>query len=127
MILPGDGRGSANRALTRYIFHFHIRHPPAGGTTSNGDVRMSSDNKTSPATEPEGTNSSDAKIVIDVRFLPNGRVNAIDHRPGHIDAQDWFDLLCRDERSVYQPLSGGRGAFHVEREVFENILQEHAR
>lgn len=88
---------------------------------------MSSDIKTSPATAAQATTYADGKIVIDVRFQPNGRVSAINHRPGHIDVQDWFDLLCRDERSVYQPLAGGRGAFHVERELFENILQEHAQ
>jgi hypothetical protein len=90
---------------------------------------MTTDIKTSPAKAPTATNLADGggKIVIDVRFQPNGLVNAINHRPEHIGAQDWFDLLCRDERSVYQPLAGGRGAFHIERGLFENILQEYTK
>ncbi len=60
------------------------------------------------------------KVVIDVRFHPNGLVNMINHRPANMEPQDWFDFLCRQSTS-YRPLAGGRGTFAIPAERFEEI------
>lgn len=54
-----------------------------------------------------------AEVVVQVRFKPDGKVNTINERPSHIEAQDWFDILCRVAGRNYQALAGGRGAFRL--------------
>jgi hypothetical protein len=33
-------------------------------------------------------------IVVNARFLPNGLVDTITHRPDQMSPQQWFDRLC---------------------------------
>ncbi len=65
-----------------------------------------------------------SQVVIQARFHPNGLINTINQRPDHLSPQDWFDYLCRAAPSTYQPLAGGRGAFHIGSEDFEAILRD---
>jgi len=59
---------------------------------------------------PENT-----KVLIHVRFAANGQVTEIGERPAALPAQDWFNKLSAVAGAGYQPLSGGRGVFHVTR------------
>jgi hypothetical protein len=82
----------------------------------------------SPATEvnspaPSRGEGTRGQVIIHVRFHPNGRVNTVNHRPDRVDPQDWFDLLCREAPSSYQPLAGGRGVFRIQSNDFDAIWQ----
>jgi len=76
-------------------------------------------NNTQEKTEEKAT----GKVVIDVRFHPNGRVNMINNRPANMSAQDWFDFLCKKTGS-FRPLSGGRGSFAIPNEEFAQICAQ---
>jgi len=56
---------------------------------------------------------SDTRIVIHVRFAPNGEVTEIGERPASLAPQQWFDLLSRRREAAYQPLAGGRAVFRL--------------
>lgn len=56
-----------------------------------------------------------AKVLIHVRFAPNGTVVEISERPAAISPQDWFNCLSDKAGNEYQPLSGGRGLFRLTR------------
>jgi hypothetical protein len=58
---------------------------------------------------------STADVMIHVRFTPDGTVAEIGERPGTTSAQSWFDYLTERVGESFQPLSGGRGLFRVER------------
>lgn len=60
-------------------------------------------------------------VVVNVRFLPNGLVNTITHRPDHLSPQAWFDHLCHSAPGNYRPLSGGRGTFVITVDDFTPI------
>ncbi len=60
------------------------------------------------------------RVVIDVRFHPNGLVNIINQKPANMDPQDWFDFLCKNS-APYRPLSGGRGNFTIPADRFAEI------
>ncbi len=62
----------------------------------------------SDATVPEA-----AKVMIHVRFAPNGAVVEISERPAHVSPQDWFDFLSNNTLDRYQALAGGRGVFRL--------------
>lgn len=55
------------------------------------------------------------RVMIHVRFAPNGTVSEIGERPAGSSAQGWFNCLSRHTRNGYQPLSGGRAVFRVPR------------
>lgn len=57
----------------------------------------------------------DTKILIHVRFAPNGHVTEIGERPASLAPQDWFNTLSTHAGTSYQPLSGGRGLFRLTR------------
>jgi hypothetical protein len=59
--------------------------------------------------------SDDAKVIVHVRFAPNGAVTEIGERPASLTPQAWFDRLSMIAGTVYQPLSGGRGVFRLTR------------
>jgi hypothetical protein len=63
-------------------------------------------------------------IVINARFLPNGLVDTITHRPEQLSPQEWFDRLCMAAPQTYQPLAGGRGAFKIPSDVLDTIRSE---
>ena len=61
--------------------------------------------------------NSAAAIVVNVRFHPDGLVWQINERPSaDVDAQVWFDHLCRSYGQKYRALSGGRGCFQFSAE-----------
>lgn len=53
------------------------------------------------------------KVLIHVRFAPNGTVVEISERPKALSPQEWFNSLCDKAGTTYQPLSGGRGVFRL--------------
>jgi hypothetical protein len=56
------------------------------------------------------------QMMIHVRFAPDGTVTEISERPGWASPQAWFNALTDKAGTAYQPLSGGRGVFRVNRE-----------
>jgi len=60
-------------------------------------------------------------VIIHVRFAPNAAVVEIGERPPALSPQDWFDRLCDQAGSAYQPLSGGRGVFRLTRSEVETL------
>ena len=61
------------------------------------------------------------KIMIHVRFAPNGTVTEIGERPASARAQQWFDHLSRSTTNCYESLSGGRGVFRIAREEMDTL------
>ena len=62
------------------------------------------------------------KILIHLRFAPDGTVVEISERPKVLTPQQWFNVLSEKAGNVYQTLSGGRGVFRLtagELEVFK--------
>lgn len=53
------------------------------------------------------------KIVVHVRFAPDGTVTEIGERPSGLDAQQWFNRLSDKAGNAFQALSGGRGFFRL--------------
>ncbi len=58
---------------------------------------------------------SEDRVMIHVRFAPNGSVTEIGERPASSSAQDWFNLLSDTVGMSYEALSGGRGLFRLTR------------
>lgn len=56
------------------------------------------------------------KVMIHVRFAPDGTVTEIGERPSTLTAQDWFNRLSDAAGDGYLALSGGRGLFRLPRE-----------
>jgi hypothetical protein len=63
------------------------------------------------------------EVVVNVRFQPNGLVLSINHKPENLDAQEWFDRLCRVSGTSFMPLSGGCGAFCIPGDMFQLIWE----
>jgi len=61
------------------------------------------------------------KVLIHVRFAPNGTVVEISERPKALSPQDWYNLLCDKAGMKYQPLSGGRGVFRITADEVETF------
>jgi hypothetical protein len=53
------------------------------------------------------------RVLVHVRFAPNGLVTEIGERPASVSAQAWFDRLSNGTFHAYQSLSGGRGVFRL--------------
>lgn len=62
-----------------------------------------------------------AEVMIHVRFAPNGAVVEISERPSVASPQSWFDYLTARVGESFQPLSGGRGLFRVERATVDTF------
>ena len=58
---------------------------------------------------------SEPRVLIHVRFAPDGFVSEIAEKPTTISEQEWFKRLNNKAGDVYQPLAGGRGVFRLER------------
>lgn len=56
------------------------------------------------------------KVMIHVRFAPDGSVTEIGERPSALTAQGWFNRLSDAAGDGYLALSGGRGVFRLMRE-----------
>ena len=68
----------------------------------------------------------DAAVVIHVRFSSDGAVTEIGERPAAALPQGWFDLLSERIGESYQPLSGGRAVFRVERGTLDSLKAGYA-
>lgn len=60
-------------------------------------------------------------VMIHVRFAPNGTVTEIGERPAGSSAQEWFNRLSQHTGNGYQPLSGGRAVFRLQREEIDSL------
>ncbi len=64
------------------------------------------------------------KVLIHVRFAPNGTVVEISERPKALSPQEWYNVLCDKAGTTYQPLSGGRGVFRITADEVETFKAE---
>jgi len=64
---------------------------------------------------------STTDVMIHVRFAPDGVVTEISERPATATPQSWFDYLTERVGESFQPLSGGRGLFRVERSTVDSF------
>jgi hypothetical protein len=55
------------------------------------------------------------KVMIHLRFAPNGTVVEISERPAALTPQQWFNCLSDKHGNAYQAFSGGRGLFRLTR------------
>ena len=62
-----------------------------------------------------------AKVIIHVRFSPNGTVVEISERPSAMSPQEWFNCLSDKAGTQYQPFSGGRGVFRLSRDEVDAL------
>lgn len=53
------------------------------------------------------------KLILHVRFSPDGAVKEIQDRPPELGAQQWFDRLSNVPNVTFETLSGGRGVFRL--------------
>ncbi|MGE0113760.1 MAG: hypothetical protein AB7T07_02585 [Steroidobacteraceae bacterium] len=60
-------------------------------------------------------------VMIHVRFAPNGTVTEISERPNSANPQAWFNYLTGLVGEAYQPLSGGRGIFRVDKTALDGF------
>jgi hypothetical protein len=65
----------------------------------------------------------DTKVVIHVRFAPNGDVTDIGERPAAVAPQAWYNKLSVRAADDYEPLIGGRGVFRLTRDAVTAIQQ----
>jgi len=64
------------------------------------------------------------KVIIHVRFMPNGSVSEIGERPAERTPQQWFDFLSLRVGDHYQALAGGRGVFRLIRNEIDGLKTE---
>lgn len=64
------------------------------------------------------------KVIIHVRFMPNGSVSEIGERPAEHTPQQWFDFLSLKAGNHYQALAGGRGVFRLIRGQIDSLKAE---
>lgn len=64
------------------------------------------------------------KVLIHVRFAPNGTVVEISERPKALSPQEWFNCVSDKAGTTYQPLSGGRGVFRLTMDQVESFKAE---
>ena len=67
---------------------------------------------------------TDALVMIHVRFAPNGEVTEIGERPAGTTAQGWFNRLSQHSGNGYQPLSGGRAIFRIDRNEVDSLKNQ---
>jgi hypothetical protein len=61
------------------------------------------------------------KILIHVRFAPDGTVTEISERPTSISGQQWFTKLTEKAGAAFEALSGGRGVFRLTRDEIDAL------
>jgi hypothetical protein len=67
------------------------------------------------------------KVVVHVRFAPNGDVVEVGERVRGKNPQEWFDFLANMYgHHHYLGLSGGRGVFRLTKEQLEKAKAEAA-
>lgn len=67
------------------------------------------------------------KVIIHVRFAPNGAAVEISERPEGLSPQQWFNFLSLAAGDAYQPFSGGRGVFRLGRTKIDALKAESAK
>ena len=67
------------------------------------------------------------KVIIHLRFAPNGTVVEISERPAGLSPQEWFNFLSEKAGDAYQAFSGGRGVFRLNRGKVESLQAEIAK
>ena len=67
------------------------------------------------------------KVLIHLRFAPNGTVVEIGERPAALSPQQWFDTLSDKYGNAYQVFSGGRGVFRLSRGEVDALKAECAQ
>lgn len=65
--------------------------------------------------------TTEAEVMVHVRFAPDGTVTEIGERPAETAAQHWFNRLSQQAGTSYQALSGGRGLFRLSRAVIDAL------
>jgi hypothetical protein len=67
----------------------------------------------------------DNKVVVHVRFAPNGDVVEVGERVKGKNPQEWFDFLAyKFGHEHYLGLSGGRGVFRLTKDQLEQAKAE---
>jgi hypothetical protein len=61
------------------------------------------------------------KVLIHLRFAPDGTVVEISERPKALSPQEWFNCLSDKVGMTYQSLSGGRGVFRLTADEVEAL------
>ena len=61
------------------------------------------------------------KVMIHVRFAPDGSVATIGERPSALSEQDWFNLLASSTTDSYETLFGRRALFRLPKQQVEQI------
>jgi hypothetical protein len=65
------------------------------------------------------------KVVVHVRFAPNGDVVEIGERVKNKNPQEWFDFLANKYGGEhYLGLSGGRGVFRLTKDQLDQAKVE---
>jgi hypothetical protein len=67
------------------------------------------------------------KVIIHLRFAPNGTIVEIGERPTGLSPQQWFDALSDRYGNAYQVFSGGRGVFRLTRAEVDGFKAEVAQ
>ena len=65
------------------------------------------------------------KILVHLRFAPDGTVVEISERPKSLTPQAWFNVLSDRAGDAYQALSGGRGLFRLTASEVEAFKAEY--
>src|SRR5260370_37244525 len=65
------------------------------------------------------------KVLIHLRFAPNGTVVEISERPKSLTPHEWFNFLGDKAGNAYQALSGGRGVVPLTAEEVEAFKAEY--
>lgn len=66
------------------------------------------------------------KVMIHLRFAPNGTVVEISERPAGLSPQQWFNSLSDRYGNAYQVFAGGRGIFRLTRAEIDALKAEKA-
>jgi len=61
------------------------------------------------------------RVMIHVKFAPDGSVVDIGERPEALSPQQWFDALCKHTAGGYQPLAGGRALYQLPRTEIDSL------
>jgi hypothetical protein len=64
------------------------------------------------------------KVIIHLRFAPNGTVVEISERPPALSPQQWFNCLSDKYGNAYQVFSGGRGMFRLTQAEIDTLKAE---
>jgi hypothetical protein len=64
------------------------------------------------------------KVLIHVRFAPDGSTVEISERPKALTPHEWFNTLSEKAGMAYQALSGGRGVFRLTADEVEALRAE---